>query len=216
VRDRALDTKTLVNLRSHATSVAMYTMDYRDSLIVLGQPGQGFWVYDRGSQRYSPNYFTACTAWKMLLDDLYYDGDPTSDVFYPADGLTRLGSGNVLPFQMTCTIFAQPEFWNLFTRIGPEQLGQTFMHQVAFPSQKIMMYTRWEIEPDQAVTLVGPDIQVIHNRFDGSASVRKSHEVRPGVSTGEGVYPPATLHMFDEHTAGMHTVDGLRGVDLSL
>jgi hypothetical protein len=142
------------------------------------------------------SYFTFFVAWDDALEASGSPVPPESRVS------PYTGSGYVYP----CTFIAVPEYWNRRSRTGPEQWGKTAVHQVLFPSKKALVID------SGVIWLPGQDysgLWFLASYVDGSAA--RSSGPGEGYPFGDGVYP-GSIH-FDSANLGLHTIDGVRGVD---
>jgi len=207
-RSAARDMVSLSNIRSHAAIFQMYAGDANDFLPCITRPdvdltvirGCGGWGYS--------SYFGATQVWPIPLADSYYSGRCQGEEFiHPARHDDIL-----IDYILSSSIIADPPYWNLTTRTGPEQWGGQRLSSVTFPSAKAVLT---ESHPEHGL----PSRVGVSNRpwaiglglADGSAGRWKPDLLVPPISSGEGAFPGI---MYGRGVYGLHTPDGVRGRDV--
>lgn len=203
--------KDLANIRTHITIVDLYAADYSDCHPYFVRPDATVNIIRLQGDDYVTIsvYFLASMTWNYALADSYYEGDKNNCAFFPS-GRSPCGGA---PFLMSCTLFAAPEYWNQETRIGIDQLRATRRHEIRYPSDKIMFSSVSPFSVDQPAASSIAQLRVPAGSCDGSAAAFQLTAFRPGIENGEGSFS-TTAHHFDWGVGG-HTVDGVRGRDLS-
>ncbi|MCG3124824.1 MAG: hypothetical protein GIKADHBN_03314 [Phycisphaerales bacterium] len=213
VRGRAMQASTHSRMRQCGQILGVYASDWKGAFPAFLDPSKSSWTLSVRSEGVSieiEKYFLSGMVWNVALADAYFDGKPTSEVFYSAEQVSRDGPGGV-PFVLPCVLFADPAFWKLETRTGPAQYRATYHHQVAYPSEKAVLVSIGgllapEGEPPPAVNTPVPRVAA-----DGSVRTIPMDEYAPGCGSGEGMYEQS-IHAFDAFVA-LHTVGGVRGRD---
>jgi competence protein ComGC len=220
VRRRASETKDLASLGSNAAILSLYSNDWKDAFPSFADPEatQSVIYYNGGKDfQVVTAYFASCSLWRYALLDAYYNGDLRTPTLYPAEMVTRQGFVGGEPFLLSCTLFAHPDYWDPARRLADRsQLGATFRHQVAFPSQKILAYSHWawrRFNEQQLPALDDPRVRVPLAKADGSAAVVPGGAIDPGLASGDGADLKHSFHFF-AYPPGAHTFEGLRGRDL--
>lgn len=220
VNSAALATKTASNLRQSAATITVYAQDWRDSFPAFLDPrAASTSLYVSALDRFvtAERYFLGYSYWRYALAPGYLDGDPFATWVFPAEVL-RAGTPFGEPFLLSCTTFAHPQYWNLRTRTGREQLGATSHSQVHYPSEKGLFLSKGNhdrLREREGVRRIDRDSDSVRYpmaMMDGSVRDMLGRDILPGVMTGEGNYP-TSFHLID-WPYGMHTEDGLRGRDV--
>ena len=152
-------------------------------------------------------YFHAYSAWHIILADYLFDGNWDSPALTPRSAHS---DPIVTDYWYSASLRAYPDFWNAETRVGPSQWGPTRTSDVTFPSKKVILR---DVGP--TTYLGGVRYQLVDGLYaglaDGSAvRVAQDKAVKP-YPHGEGTWPGSK---FAVGLWGMHTVDGVRGLDL--
>ncbi len=208
IRSRARGTKSLAQLKQHAGVFASYTVANRDFFPYITDP-RVTWTVLRDPERdlaLLVPYFGAYSVWNIPLAHEYYGGDSLSQVFQSPDEVE-----GVMPrtsYWYSCSLIADPRFWNPRFRTGPQQRRAVGAHEVSFPAQKAILVDSVPWRTDFAMQQQIPCRVAL---ADGSASTiapGRLGEAHPsGDSPGGGAvhgttWPP--IH---------HTLDGVRGRD---
>ena len=142
--------------------------------------------------------------WPVLMAGEYYENIwPHPSQVRPGE-MVRWNS-----YLLSSTIMTSPAFWNLETLTGSNQFRATRLTEVAFTSQKaIFTETSVSSFPIPHGKKEGP---VRLGLADGSADGLTDAELTLPIPSGEGKYSGWHINI---GTYGMHTVDGLRGIDV--
>lgn len=205
---RALD---LARLKQHQSVMSVYAAEFRDFLPYFVNPSAVDQFVDtvRSRRTNLGPYFCGCCVWPTALADRYYGGDPTDPMFYSAED-ARSSRPMGQPFYYTCTLFAQPAYWELSTREGARQYGGVLASEVTWPSMKIVIV---DTNPEfRQLSAPWAPVDRVYAAADGHAACSSTGDALPGVPSGEGLNPGA-LHQLDM-ARGLHTVAGVRGRDL--
>lgn len=218
VRRRGEDARSLANMRGHAAILNAYTSDWRemwpsplhpDALTVIRNEGRGLVLEVE-------HYFFTHTIWNYALADMYYDGDPFHESFYPPRYPLGMGAatvrGGVTPYHYACVFIAAPGYWRPETRTGSQQWSPTFAHQVTFPSLKSLLVSFYPLAADLEIgRRSGGPLSTAAAAVDGSAAVWRLNLLLPGYPSGDGLQPHG-MHAGDFPPA-MHTLGGVSGRD---
>lgn len=219
-REHARGVRTLSRLQQHGGVLAVYAVDWHDffpAFIDAASPPYAFEV--EGESVQVPVYFAAPNLWPWALRDRYYAGQPW-EIFADAsdDGVLPGGRGT---FDMTCTLFATPDFWAPESRLaGISQLRAVRHSDVTFPAQKatlISQYPLLKIAAYQGNVLPNPSTLTVRMptlAADGHAEPVSARRFTPGVHMGDAVFdvPGITMH-WQDMLVGLHTERGVRGTD---
>lgn len=216
VRDRARQTVSLANLRSHAQAFTAYLGDYRDTFPFFTTPWEGRTLTGGGVEFEGAVFFDAHHSWHIVLSGTGYTESVESQVFWPPRFLSEDGGGwpFFTPYNYPCVFIADPRYWNPFTRMGPNQYRATEAAQVLFPDAKSLVVERWPYE-----ARVASSSQVRHRLpvafCDGSARSVRWNERGPEYEGADGVqFVPAGAVHFVNNPPLLHTIDGVRGRDV--
>lgn len=219
-RDSARTAKSLSNIRSHASIISIYTIDWRDTYPYFTYP-QATRTVLRAEQAgvvVEVPYFWAFQYWNVALADSYYDGQPFHDSFYPPtypDGLgTREWRFGPTPYHYACSFLARPEFWNPARRTyQKDQLGPNSAQDVVFPAAKALLTASYPVAPLPG-NIVGFEMSnpLAIGFVDGSAANVPANRCTPGYPNGDGSFN-FPMHQ-NTWPPGLHTIDGARGRDL--
>lgn len=208
LRRRALELKSLANLRSHAQILSVYAGDEADGFPFFTDPEAPLSVVRGGGVAVAVSHFQSFWTWNIALADNYFGGEVLPEA------LVVPGMGSRHPITMywygDCFV-ARPDFWRLETRrVGTSQWRGTRASEVLFPSQKGVVFEMSGIGEH------GLFPRLRFSTVDGAAASRLSRELtRPltgGVGNGFGAGP----NMFG-HIVGMpvmHTIGGVQGRDV--
>lgn len=205
VRSRARQAVVLADLRTHAATFAAYSGQHR-TMPAPTKRGEFTTTLVADGRAYGPySYFDAHRAWPIAMAADWYGGGWRGGVFVTP----RLrGAGfDGAQYLYPCAFLAAPEFWNARTRAGGAQFRVVRPEEVRFPSAKAV------IVENGAVLVVDGRLGV--GMADGSARMVAGRERVAGYHRGDGYQfaSDGAVHYFDG-PALLHTVDGVRGVDV--
>lgn len=206
-RRAAADTASLVNLRSHAQVVTMYSGDYRDYAPFFADPHATFSVVRGGGVTITFEYFSSSEVWMYALTDQYYELGLRDGL-----GIFARAGPETIAYQYSPTFIARPQFWNVNTRAAG-QLGPTRLPNVRSPSAKAV-YLEWDIARGLPIWVREEPNRRANWGFgfvDGSARRHEASELVKPYPRGEGTGNGAR---FSYGIVGMHTVDGILGRDV--
>ncbi len=214
-RRRARQIVTLARMRECGVILHAYANDWRDAWPAFARPYGGPTVVptSRGDVEI-PRYFFSCFFWDEALADGYLDGNPRSAVVFDAEQQAENGGVGGTAFLLSCSLLADPAYWRADTRTGASQWRGTRRYEVWRTDKKCLLVSPFVFDRVANIDVNGP-LGGFHVPFafaDGSASRVRAEQVRRGVFNGEGT-EPGTLHPHD-FFAGLHTVDGVRGIDV--
>lgn len=209
IRNTARDAVSLSNMRSHTTVFQAYANDWNEHLPYVTRPDVTTTIIRGcGGWGYAP-YFTAAVVWPIPLADAYYGGRCQGEEFlHPAQ------RGDVLiNYMLSTSTLAEPAYWDLTTRTGPNQWAPQRLPKVQFPAAKAILV---EIHPVHGMPYQSrrdtegmPPVGMA--AVDGSAGRWKREDLIPGVTSGEGIYDGIYL---GQGVYGMHTINGVLGRDI--
>jgi prepilin-type N-terminal cleavage/methylation domain-containing protein len=200
-RDASKRAKSLSHLRSHASSVAAYSAQSRDQYPYFGNPTGPIAVQLSGCElNMNLYYFYLAYYWHVAFPEMQM-GPSASTLSSPGARETHCGSS----YMFSSSLRARPEFWNQSTRTGPDQWLSVRTDETLFPSSKVMFKT-WDYVDER--TLGRAEVAAC----DGHAAVIRADQMITGYPSGEGFW---TGSWFIRHEYGMHTIDGVRGRDIT-
>jgi len=226
-RRAGMGTVTLSRLRTHAAMLAMYAADWKDSVVCWGDPADAKLLLNvDGSEYTTQSFFSISIVWPDAVASVYYQTKRSDPVFFPQEQVAIRGPGGT-PIAMSCSLLADSEFWFMPTRAGVSQVKGQRLSSVAFPSSKSAFISAWSFfnervdatrdewrMSDPAYENMPEAVRPVPIGFvDGSARVYQRQDTNPGIFMGEVGGGNALFHGFDVW-AGLHTVDGVRGVDV--
>ncbi|MBX3321673.1 MAG: hypothetical protein KF757_01645 [Phycisphaeraceae bacterium] len=187
-----------------------YAGDWQDYFPYITRPdattsiirGCGGWGYS--------SYFGAAVVWPIPLADAYYDGACTGAVFhhpaYRGDGFNN--------YMLSTSTLAEPAYWDLTTRTGPNQWAPQRLPKVQFPAAKAILVEIHPVHdmPYQSHRQTEGMPPVGMAAVDGSVGRWKREDLIPGVTSGEGIYDGIYL---GQGVFGMHTINGVLGRDIN-
>lgn len=207
-RAAARDLASLSNIRSHSGVFQMYAGDWNDYLPCVTRPDADLTIIRGcGGWGYSP-YFGATQVWPIPLADSYYNGRcEGAEFIHPARRDDAL-----IDYLLSSSIIADPAYWDLTTRTGPNQWGGQKLTSVLFPSTKALLSEQHPVHglPTRVAMREGA-WRVALGLADGSAGRWAPGDLVDPVPSGEGIYPGI---MFGQGVYGLHTPGGVRGRDV--
>ncbi|MCK4873067.1 MAG: type II secretion system protein [Phycisphaerales bacterium] len=218
LRERGRRATSLSNLRTHAQVFSVYTNEYAGCFPYFTDVGFASTTLKGGGVELAGvSYFGAHHTWHVALADGYYTGDVKSDVFYPPQ--FDLDGHEWWPYQTPyhygCVFIANAQYWNQYTRIGPQQYQATRADSVRFPASKAMIVQSWPFTRDVAE----PDDQLSNELpvalCDGSAQQLTWRDRMNGYDKGDGYQfrEDGAIHYTDWPPL-LHTIDGVHGRDV--
>ncbi len=204
VRERSRDAVSLANLRSHAAIVQMYASEWRDSFPAITDPTRPYSTLS--IQDYvieDVPYFHAFYYWQFVLADDYYGGV----LLHPS--AVRPGTQGSLSYHYSCSLIADPGYWDEYTRSGPSQWRTTRLGEVVFPSHKAVFVESFPTVPYFPEKFTRRPLNLA--LADGAARGAGNSDLMPPVRSGDGL-GDGTFHRLGIY--GMHTVGGVSGRDL--
>lgn len=219
-RDSARRTRTLAFLQQHGGILGVYAADWQDSFPAFVSAQHPPYTFEAAGQTIEvPVYFAAPNVWHWALRDRYYADQPP-DIFSDASDTGALPGGRGT-FDMSCTLFAVPDFWGPETRlVGLSQLRGVRHADVVHASQKatlISQFPLFEIAARQGNVLPNPatlTVRVPTLAADGHAESVSARRFMPGVHMGDAVFDVSGITMhWQDILVGLHTSKGVRGTD---
>lgn len=199
-------TVTLANLKSSAALFTLYAKDWKDSFPAFLDPKADRYILrdscSGGVPRFS-GYFAASVFWPDAMC-AYFDGPGWPKSLYPGGVVGERPprwEGGV--FVMSCTVLADPLFWDQATRTGRAQFRAVYHHEVVHPSAKVLLTSLNAFRSRDGVQIetglaFNDRAPIPFASVDGHAAERGKGEFIPGVATGEGDYDGSpTAHTFD-------------------
>ncbi len=209
VRNRARETGSLSNMRSHVGVFSVYTNDWRDTYPFFMIPDAQYTILRGGGAAVVlDDYFNGYAHWNVALADMYYEGNAFHESFYRAEEQGAVaGEGydyGAVTYQYACCFTAHPNYWNPQKRTGPNQWSPTQADWVTHPSDKGLFVMRRGL---YVATNDNPHDWGI-GFVDGSAGFFSQDQLLVGCATGDD-----TPHGHHWPLYVYHTVDGVRGRD---
>jgi prepilin-type N-terminal cleavage/methylation domain-containing protein len=189
------------NMRSHIAVFSQYAHSNDDHYPYFTDPN-GLVVLEYNGLEITCRYFDAYFRWSVALADAYYDGIAP----HPSQMVPR--ASHVTSYFYSATFLADPRFWRLERRTGPEQWRPVRAFEVVYSSKKALFTEVVEAIPWSISSLVDP---IGLGLVDGSAGHWARSDCMEPVKAGEGPWEGAALH---HGVYGMHTVGGVTGRDV--
>lgn len=206
-RESARDAGSLGNLRTHGMAFSQYISSHNESFPYFTSPDGPVQIpYDGHS--YETIYFLAHVRWPLVFADEFYEG------IAPHKTQNRPGSFSTAGYSYyySASMLADPSFWDLTTRTGPDQWRATRRDEVLHPSRKaLLVESRSDVRGGPPYFNIPSSTRVLLATVDGAAQARRAVQLSEPVRSGEGPYE-GTVHRFG--IFGMHTVHGVRGMDI--
>jgi len=161
------------------------------------------------------SFFDAHHTWHVALADDYYGGDARSDVFSPPQYLKNGGSVAYTPYLYGCVFITDSQYWNPYTRTGPEQYNATLVDHVSYPSNKALLFDYGSYLQEVEDASNPWAIPMTAAMCDGSIGTFTGRDYLEGYEKGDGfqfMYDGA-IHYADIPIF-LHTLDGVRGRDV--
>lgn len=217
VRDRARDAQALAHLKQHSTVFALYSQDWNGLNPYFAEQYATSTVVRGDRYTVSFSYFSSNTFWQFALLDIYYENYDINDPVFLSPYQREYMIGDT-PYKYSCSMIARPEYWDLRTRTGRDQLRPTRLHEIAYPSSKgLMSIDPWLLNWDYEVVLSQNQLtgkRTLVATLDGSARENSAHDLGETVSTGDGAYDDTIGgHRVGYFPSAMHTLQGVRGRD---
>jgi len=216
VRERARITKSMANLRTHVQVFSTYTNENHNYFPRFTTPGSfNNNIEGGGLHLYGRQYFDSCSTWHIALTDGYYEGRADSDVFFPDQYAEQGGYWPyATPYLYPCVFIAHPRYWNVYTRIGPEQLTATQTDWVQYPSEKALIVQTWPFIKDVQTVNDMYDSYLYVGFWDGAARKLSAYQRSNGYPRGDGLpWDHVGAVHYTDWPPLLHTTDGVRGRD---
>jgi type II secretory pathway pseudopilin PulG len=215
-RHRAKETRALSDLRQHATIFTIYTGEWNDRFPTFADPRATQTVLRTNHGTVAFPYFASHNFWPFALSASYYqDASPSSDLFISPFAES---SSYFRHYIYSCAFIARPEYWDLSTRRGRDQLGPTTLSQVRFPASKgLLSVEPWVHGANEGVPVDAPEIgsrRSLVVSVAGSARAVRIGELGPVVRSGDGTDRSLGGHSIGWLPTAAHTQHGVDGRDL--
>ncbi len=216
VRERGRDAVVSSDLRTHAQVMNSYPVDHRGAYPHFTERGLFSYELTGGGMSTVVSYFDAHRTWHIALADGYYDSNAMSDVFFPPEYRVEGGYWPMFTgYSYPCVFITGHEYWNVTTRIGPEQWRETRAAEVSYPAAKALVVDTWTYagRVSDVGDLLREKLSV--GFCDGSARRVDVRERYNGYERGDGYIfrDDGTVHFIDSPPM-LHTIDGVRGRDV--
>lgn len=217
MRERGEAAVSLSNMRQHATTFAVYAVDFDDQY--------PYFVYRDAdavvrceSEAVVIGHWSAYAFWNLALAADYYDERCAHPTFYPPgypSGLSDAVPSGVTPYYYGCSFIAAAAYWSPSRRTGAEQWGATRHSEVTFPAKKGLFFAHYPLVVQRAgaPTEGGAGFELPIGFTDGHAAPVRLDRVRAGYPRGDGGFGGGAHHL-NSGPAGLHTLDGVRGRDI--
>ncbi len=213
VRHTVLNAGEINKLRQHAMIFATYRSDHEGWYPFFFDPEATQHVVRCGPFVVIDDYFFGQRVWwNLALGDAYYDGVCRGSMFSDPREPRTWGS----TYNYSASFLARPEFWNEYTRTGPEQWRRVNDADVLYPSRKaILVHSAFWWRTVNNVNLFPhpyvPGREIMFALVDGTAGLYKREQLGRWYAYGEGEWPGSSPGL---STPGIHTYDGARGMDV--
>ncbi|MCC7389784.1 MAG: prepilin-type N-terminal cleavage/methylation domain-containing protein [Phycisphaerales bacterium] len=201
-RQQARRAVSLSNMRSHIAVFSEYEQSNSEYYPYFTDPAGPIDLKYNGLE-ITCRYFDAHFRWSVALADGYYDGVAP----HPSQLAPR--TAHICSYFYSATFLADPEYWRLEQRTGPEQWRAVRAFEVVYPSEKALFTEVVQTIPWSRSTLVE---YVGLGMVDGSANHWPRSQCTEPVLEGEGPWDGTALH---HGVFGMHTVGGVTGRDVT-
>lgn len=216
VRNRAKESVSFSNLRTHAHAITAYTVDNSDSFPYFTVPGELVEIDNPPFLVGNLQYFDMHRVWHLGLAWDYYSLNHTDEIF--RSPRTREAGELDLVFAdyfYPCAFIASSQYWTAEGRLnGPSQFVGTSANQVRYPSAKAVMV---ESRPYLDEVRVPADVlrtSLPMSFVDGSAEGLGVRSRINGYERGDGYVNAqyGAVH-YNNYLDGLHTVGGVEGRD---
>lgn len=209
-RDVAGHSRSIQTSGAFAKGFAAYTLDFRDSMPYFTDPKATYSVVYHDGVGMQIEYFGTYYTWHIALGERSFGSLPTSTVYYAPQEQPRYGFGPT-SFWYSASFLADPAFWKMETRIGPEQWRSTRHAEVVFPSSKAVILDGFHWFKDKFRDPENKRKVTIMGFIDASAELLDPVEVIRGYPHGTGPWHGNAMLTYP--APGMVTIDGVRGRD---
>lgn len=200
-RERARDTASLANLRTHSQVLAAYAADWDDYYPAFADPDATYSIVRGCGRSHTFRYFESVAFWTFALCEGYYDRTPEhASLIHPGQRGEGILHTNYL---LSSAFYAAPSYWNESTRLsGTRQWGPSRLSSVVFNSSKAVAV---EIHPTRGFPHRAVRSGVGLAFADSSAGRFAGPELQQPYPHGDAWIPVGIF--------GMHTIDGWAGRD---
>jgi type II secretory pathway pseudopilin PulG len=210
-RSSARDLNRVAAMRTHVSMFTLYAADHKDYTPVFTIPSKISFVRCCGWVMQERLYFQADDSWHIFLSNYYASDDFRDDIFYTNVSQPReyrLWTN----YLYSSTFLTDPGFWRTTTREGPWQWKPQTVSSVAHPSLKGLLINF--AFPDTPVVdgYDGPPPPARIGFVDGSAQKFQRDALRSAYSGDPG--PWRASDGLGSQQPVLHTIDGVRGVDV--
>jgi len=214
IQQRASESSSLSTIRQHGAVFGMYTSDYAGTYPYFTSPTATRTILRDGNFVVDVSYFGAYQVWNIAMAKGYYSSGPFDRVFSPP-GVSPWNEYLFTGYWYSCTMLARPEHWNPDQRrSGTALLRSTRDTEVRYPTLKVLLADLFASSLAFADAAPG-GLRIPACFTDGSATALIPGDVRRQYPGGHGA-PFDAGHGYHntEPIPGMHTLDGVRGMDV--
>lgn len=214
VQQRASEVSSLSTIRQHGAVFSMYGSDYSGTYPYFTSPAATWTILRDGNFAVGVSYFGAYQSWNIALAKGYYSSGPFDRVFSPP-GVSPWGEYLFTGYWYSCSMLARPEHWDPDQRLtGTSLLRPTRDTDVRYPTLKVLLADQFAASLASAEGSSG-GARVPAHFTDGSAAALKLGDVRRQYPGGHSTPSDAGNGYHNAQPApGMHTLDGVRGMDV--
>lgn len=199
------------NIRSHAMVMLSYAGDWADRYPYMTDSAREITTIRAAGRVWELRYFDPVNYWTTGLVDAYYEGMAGHPSFHPPNS-RRIGY-TITSYWYSSTMIAAPSYWDQTTRLeGATQWNPVSVSDVLFPSAKGLLIEGYETLNDAVqggrhnVTMCDASVRGLQRSelTDPYPFGNGGADVFPGGAGGLTIGVPV-----------LHTVGGVRGLDLS-
>ena len=207
--NRAGSTRTLANLRTHASNTAAYTGDWGESFPAMTRHEDEITRVVVNGREYNLNYWSPTVMWPLAMLNEGYESNMAHPSLIERDDEVAQPWGN-WAYSYAASFLARPEFWNPRTREGVHQLASTRVSEVRFPAQK-GLFVPFEDLPSSTLDLQDQSRRWRIGFVDASARAVPRGMLGEWYRSGEGGHGSGSSSVGFPVT---HTIDGIHGLDV--
>ncbi len=215
-RERAYDAVSLSNMHTHGLSFSMYSSDYSSYFPYFTEIGRRTTTLEGGGLKLEfLSFFDAHRTWHVALADDYYGGDAKNKAFFSPKYNKNGGYSSFTPYLYGCVFITDSQYWNPYTRTGPNQYNATLVDHVSYPSKKALLFDYWSYAQKETEARNPWAVTMMAAMCDGSVGTYSNKDYLEGYFRGDGIQfmRHGTIHFGDSYRF-LHTIDGIRGRDV--
>lgn len=195
----------LSEIRQHAIVFSQYSSDFQDLAPNFTQPTGITRIECCGWVVQYLKYFEAHYSWNIALANRYPSNSFQDDIFFATDGQMR-EKRLWTDYWYSSSFLTSPAFWRETTREGASQFKAQRLSDTSYPSLKGLL-----VGYDGLYQRAAPSAAFV-GFVDTSAQRIYLRNMTPPYTRGAGAF--WNSHALQSGWPVMHTVDGIRGVDV--